>query len=170
MPIMVEHSTANTIEAVENDMAKSVATVLNNTLMPTENNTPNKPPMRQISTASIKNCCKILLCRAPMAMRMPISRVRSVTDTSMIFITPMPPTTSEISAIDEISKVMVLVVLSMVCLMLSLLLVKKSWVPWRATSKSVMLFSAVCEFTPSCTFTVMARMCLSPVILCITVV
>ncbi len=29
--------------------------------------------------------------RAPIAMRMPISRVRSVTLTSMMFITPMPP-------------------------------------------------------------------------------
>ena len=29
---------------------------------------------------------------------MPISRVRSVTDTSMMFITPMPPTSSEIAA------------------------------------------------------------------------
>ena len=33
--------------------------------------------------------------RAPIAMRMPISRVRSVTDTSMIFMMPMPPTRSE---------------------------------------------------------------------------
>ena len=30
---------------------------------------------------------------------MPISRVRSVTETSMMFITPMPPTSSEIPAI-----------------------------------------------------------------------
>ena len=29
---------------------------------------------------------------APMARRMPISRVRSVTDTSMMFMMPMPPT------------------------------------------------------------------------------
>ena len=33
-------------------------------------------------------------------MRMPISRVRSVTLTSMMFITPMPPTSSEIAAIE----------------------------------------------------------------------
>ncbi len=36
--------------------------------------------------------------RAPMALRMPISRVRSVTLTSMMFITPIPPTSSEIAA------------------------------------------------------------------------
>ena len=36
--------------------------------------------------------------RAPIALRIPISRVRSVTDTSMMFITPIPPTSSEIAA------------------------------------------------------------------------
>ena len=36
--------------------------------------------------------------RAPIAIRMPISRVRSVTETSMIFMMPMPPTSSEIAA------------------------------------------------------------------------
>ena len=35
---------------------------------------------------------------APMALRMPISRVRSVTVTNMMFMTPMPPTSSEIAA------------------------------------------------------------------------
>ncbi len=32
---------------------------------------------------------------APMALRMPISRVRSVTETNMMFITPIAPTNSE---------------------------------------------------------------------------
>ena len=36
--------------------------------------------------------------RAPSALRTPISRMRSVTDTSMMFITPMPPTSSAITA------------------------------------------------------------------------
>ena len=36
--------------------------------------------------------------RAPIALRMPISRVRSVTVTSMMFMTPIPPTSSEIAA------------------------------------------------------------------------
>ena len=36
--------------------------------------------------------------RAPTAMRRPISRVRSVTETSMMFMMPMPPTTSETAA------------------------------------------------------------------------
>ncbi len=38
---------------------------------------------------------------APIAMRTPISRVRSVTDTSMMFMMPMPPTSSETPAIDH---------------------------------------------------------------------
>ncbi len=36
--------------------------------------------------------------RAPMALRMPISRVRSVTVTNMMFMTPMPPTSREMAA------------------------------------------------------------------------
>ena len=36
--------------------------------------------------------------RAPTAMRRPISRVRSVTETSMMFMMPMPPTSSETDA------------------------------------------------------------------------
>ncbi len=35
---------------------------------------------------------------APTAMRRPISRVRSVTETSMMFMMPTPPTTSEMAA------------------------------------------------------------------------
>ena len=35
---------------------------------------------------------------APTAMRMPISRVRSVTLTSMMFMIPMPPTSSDTAA------------------------------------------------------------------------
>ena len=35
---------------------------------------------------------------APSALRRPISRVRSDTDTSMMFMTPMPPTSSDSAA------------------------------------------------------------------------
>ena len=35
---------------------------------------------------------------APIAFRMPISRVRSVTVTSMMFMTPIPPTSNEMAA------------------------------------------------------------------------
>ena len=36
--------------------------------------------------------------RAPIAMRIPISRVRSVTETSMMFMMPIPPTSREMEA------------------------------------------------------------------------
>ena len=65
--------------------------------MPTT--TPARPPIKQTITASVRNWNITSKLRAPIAMRMPISRVRSVTDTSMMFITPMPPTRSEITAI-----------------------------------------------------------------------
>ena len=43
--------------------------------------------------------------RAPIALRMPISRVRSRTETSMMFMIPMPPTMSEIEAMPPSSTV-----------------------------------------------------------------
>ena len=47
---------------------------------------------------------------APIALRMPISRVRSVTLTSMMFMTPIPPTSSEIAATSPSSVVKTLLV------------------------------------------------------------
>ena len=48
--------------------------------------------------ASARNCLRTSPGPAPTAMRRPISRMRSVTDTSMMFMMPMPPTISEIVA------------------------------------------------------------------------
>ncbi len=59
---------------------------------------PAMPPVTLSSTASARNCSSTCRRRAPIAMRRPISRVRSVTDTSRMFMMPMPPTTSEIDA------------------------------------------------------------------------
>ena len=58
------------------------------------------PPTLVSTTASMRNCIRISRWRAPIALRTPISRVRSVTEIVMIAMTPMPPT---ISAIDEIT-------------------------------------------------------------------
>ena len=44
--------------------------------------------------ASMMNCAMMLRFFAPMARRMPISRVRSVTETSMMFMMPMPAASS----------------------------------------------------------------------------
>jgi hypothetical protein len=69
--------------------------------------TPVAPPTKHTSTASIRNCSIMSPLRAPTAMRTPISLVRSLTETSMIFMTPIPPTINEITAISEISNVSV---------------------------------------------------------------
>ena len=61
--------------------------------------TPMSPPRLVSTAASVRNCHKMRLFLAPMAFFRPISRVRSVTDTSMMFITPMPPTSREMLAI-----------------------------------------------------------------------
>ncbi len=53
---------------------------------------PTKPPNEESTTASTRNCMSTSFSRAPIARRMPISRVRSVTDTSMMFMIPIPPT------------------------------------------------------------------------------
>src|SRR6202163_2941717 len=76
---------------------------------------PMAPPTTLSTTASIRNCCWTSCSVAPMAMRMPISRVRSVTDTSMIFMMPIPPTSSEmlaadVSAIDSCREILRLIV------------------------------------------------------------
>ena len=59
---------------------------------------PIRPPISDSVTASTRNCPRMSRVRAPTAMRRPISRVRSVTDTSMMFMMPMPPTSSETEA------------------------------------------------------------------------
>ena len=48
--------------------------------------------------ASTRNCRSMSALRAPTAIRNPISRVRSVTETSIIFIIPIPPTIKETEA------------------------------------------------------------------------
>ena len=57
--------------------------------MPTK--MPRMPPVPVSVMASKRNCQVMSRLRAPIALRTPISRVRSVTETSMMFITPIPP-------------------------------------------------------------------------------
>ena len=70
--------------------------------------TPTKPPTRLSVTASATNCRRTSRARAPTARRTPISRVRSVTDSSMMFMMPMPPTSSDTPAMLASSAVIVL--------------------------------------------------------------
>ena len=66
--------------------------------------------MQPSISASIRNWSSTSRSRAPMASRMPISRVRSVTDTSMMFMMPMPPTSRLTAATAASSVVMICVV------------------------------------------------------------
>ena len=60
---------------------------------------PSMPPMIESVTASTRNCVRMSFVFAPIACRSPISRVRSVTETSMMFMIPIPPTISDTDAI-----------------------------------------------------------------------
>ena len=59
---------------------------------------PRAPPRAEVVAASVTNWARMTRSLAPRALRMPISFVRSVTDTSMMFMMPMPPTSSEMLA------------------------------------------------------------------------
>ena len=69
---------------------------------------PAMPPVTLRITASARNCSNTCIRCAPIAIRRPISRVRSVTDTSRMFMMPMPPTSSEIDATVASSSAMIL--------------------------------------------------------------
>ena len=59
---------------------------------------PATPPLTVISSVSIRNCMVMSRRLAPEVRRTPISRVRSTTDVSMMFMMPMPPTSSASTA------------------------------------------------------------------------
>src|SRR4051812_45296249 len=66
--------------------------------MPMPMPTPHRPPSALMENDSTRNCSTMSARRAPMARRTPISRVRSSTEASMMFMMPMPPTSSEMLA------------------------------------------------------------------------
>ena len=63
------------------------------------NKIPEIPPAKLNTVVSTRNCRMISRRLAPKARRIPISRVRSVTVASMIFMIPIPPTSKEMAAI-----------------------------------------------------------------------
>ena len=71
--------------------------------MPTPNSIPNNPPTTAIVVDSIINCHRTSERRAPNAFRTPISRVRSETLTSMMFMITIAPTINEIAAIATVT-------------------------------------------------------------------
>lgn len=83
-------------------------------------------PQRKVSTtASVRNCTTMSALRAHMDLLMPISRVRSETDTSMMFMIPMPQTTSDIDAMPTRNTLSVSVTLVMVASMSAELEIEK---------------------------------------------
>ena len=55
------------------------------------------PPNVESVTDSVRICQMMSRRRAPSALRRPISRVRSLTTISMMFMITMPPTTSDMA-------------------------------------------------------------------------
>lgn len=94
----------------ENDRAmdQRVTEVWKKILMSRERAMPRRipmiPPNPDRVKASIRNWFLISLGLAPIAFLKPISLVLSVTETSMIFMTPIPPTINEIAAIPPKAK------------------------------------------------------------------
>ena len=72
------------------------------------------PPVTDSIIASSRNCFKMSFLFAPKAFRSQISFVRSVTETSMILATPIPPTKREMAAIPPSAKESMLVILDTV--------------------------------------------------------
>ena len=62
------------------------------------NSRPITPPMRLKMMLSVRNCNRMAEFFAPMDIRKPISLVRSVTVTYMMFMMPIQPTNKEIKA------------------------------------------------------------------------
>ena len=97
--------------------------------MPMPAATPKMPPRLVSTAASVRNCHRMRPFLAPMAFFRPISRVRSVTDTSMMFITPMPPTSREMLAIHTS------------CWLVALESSCSSWACWSTSSARYLMVS-----------------------------
>src|SRR6266581_2037307 len=97
MPTVIETANATTTESHETTVAMP-ATRSMPALSAAPTTIPDTPPVTLMSTASLRNCSRISRSVAPTARRTPISRMRSSTEASMMFMIPMPPTTSEIDA------------------------------------------------------------------------
>ena len=83
------HSRTGAVKVVDMMLPRTMASAEENTAAPMM---PRMPPNRERITDSTRNCRMMSRRRAPRALRTPISRMRSVTDTSMMFITTTPPT------------------------------------------------------------------------------
>jgi hypothetical protein len=110
-----------------------------------------------------------------MAMRNPISRVRSVTETSMMFMIPMPPTSSDTPAMPARSAVMVCVVSRRTLAISSIVRTMKSswspgWILCRTRSSAVMASATRVVSAADVADTVICPRKVVPLIFFITVV
>ena len=80
------------------DAGRGVAELMTKAI-PKPINIPKIPPVPVTKMASMRNCFKISDDRAPIAFLIPISLVRSFTETSIIFMTPIPPTSNPMDEI-----------------------------------------------------------------------
>src|SRR5690348_8497348 len=90
----IEHDTEKAATVQNNDMlagSEWKAARMDQVMMPPMM-IPTMPPIAHKVIASRVNWNRMLRLVAPIALRTPISRVRSVTETSMMFMTPTPPT------------------------------------------------------------------------------
>ncbi len=128
---------------------------------PTPTATPTAPPTRLSSSDSVRNCQRMSFGLAPTDWRMPISRVRSVTLTSMMFMIPMPPTISDTPATQESSERNAAVVDSRVLMMSSWVVMLKSGesreTSWRLLSSRLICRMVSSRSWSSATAMVMAR-------------
>lgn len=97
IPTVTATATEAMIAGIEGNVGQCKSALIA-TDTPRPSKIPTAPPATHNAIASTKNCLNTSRARAPIAIRIPISCVRSVTDTSMMFMMPTPPTTSEISA------------------------------------------------------------------------
>ena len=108
MPIVLEKPTATSTVESRRLMGMPIyrATAI---APPPPMSRPIKPPIKQSMTDSVRNWSMMVLVFAPRAFLIPISLVRSVTDTSIMFITPTPPTSREIALTAAINVVNTLI-------------------------------------------------------------
>jgi len=72
---------------------------------------PKTPPIKERKADSAKNWAITAVVLAPIDLRIPISLVLSVTETSIMFIIPMPPTTRDTIATSIIKYLAFLIIL-----------------------------------------------------------
>ena len=79
MPVSVETIIPTITSPAENCIGNDGKAAATPVVNRNESPRPAAPPMRQIQIASTRNCIRIVRRRAPTALRVPISRVRSFT-------------------------------------------------------------------------------------------